>query len=101
MLSVAIGDTGSFCDECAVRTTRGFELTGMPGIFLCMRCASTKFGERETDRAIENVKAMIAGGGMGKVMPVTLRDPLPQRPMGFIRRDDQVPPGPTCASEKV
>lgn len=101
MLSVAIGEVGSFCDECACRTTRGFELTGMPGLFLCPRCADAKFGERETQRAIDSVKAMVASGNMRMIAPVMQREALPQRPMGFIRRDDQVPPGPTCASEKV
>jgi hypothetical protein len=97
MLSIAMGDKGSFCDNCAAPATRGFELTGFSGMFFCTSCAERKFGERETQRAIDNVK-----GAVQKMMalkpPQMAPDPLPQRPMGFLKREEPTIQPPTCAT---
>ena len=97
MLSIAMGDKGSFCDNCAAPATRGFELTGCSGMFFCTACAERKFGERETQRAIDNVK-----GAVQKMMalkpPQMAPDPLPQRPMGFLKREEPIVQPPTCTT---
>ena len=98
MLSIAIGDKGSFCDNCAAPALKGFELTGFRGIFFCTTCAERKFGERETQRAMNAAKGVIEAMTVGafRITGAIPRDPLLQRPMGFLRREDPDPPGPSC-----
>lgn len=96
MLSLSVGDKGSFCDNCAAPTSKGFELTGITGgMFFCPSCAERKFGERETQRAIDNLKG-IAQKMLSLKPPAIAPDPLPQRPMGFLKREEATPQQPVC-----
>jgi hypothetical protein len=89
MLEVAIGQPGSFCDNCASPTRKGYELRGpLSSLFYCQCCAERKFGETETQRAKERVKAVKEEvGRLSAAISAQPRDPqlTVGRPIGFMR----------------
>lgn len=88
MLEVAIGQPGSFCDNCAAPTRKGYELRGpLSSLFYCECCADRKFGESETLRAKEKVQSLKAEvGRLAQAITAQPRDPqLTGRPIGFLR----------------
>jgi len=89
MLEVAVGQQGSFCDNCAVPTRRGYELRGpLSSQFYCECCAERKFGEAETVRAKEKMQSLKAEvGRLSAAITAQPRDPQMSlgRPIGFMR----------------
>ena len=90
MLSFAMGDKGSFCDNCAAPTATGYELRSpISSTFFCECCAERKFGAREIERAKDKMKAILKGDSTGKLAalisggPINLDKEL--RPIGFLR----------------
>jgi predicted sulfurtransferase len=90
MLEVAMGQPGSFCDNCAVPTRRGYELRGpLCSVFYCECCADRKFGEAETQRAKNKVQSLKEEPGrLASVIsaPGSVDPSLSiGRPIGFMR----------------
>ena len=80
MLKIAIGEQGSFCDNCGAPARKGFELNGrIGGLFFCEPCAERKYGEKETQRAIS-----IAKDAFKQAMS-ELQTDAKARPVGFLR----------------
>ena len=80
MLKIAIGEKGSFCDNCGAPSKKGFELNGhVGGMFFCESCAERKYGEKETQRAIAEAKSMF------KQALSELQADAKARPVGFLR----------------
>lgn len=87
MLEIASGQHGSFCDNCAAPTTRGFELrTPLSSQFFCECCAERKFGQAETLRARGKIQAL-KDEVMRLSATISAQKPEPTglRPMGFLR----------------
>lgn len=88
MLNLTIGVAGSFCDQCACPTLRGFELRGpMSSMFYCAGCAERVFGETETTRAVKNTLNKLKGvvdeqKQQGRRVPFFEGE---GRPIGFLR----------------
>lgn len=90
MLNFAMGDKGSFCDNCAAPTSTGFELRSpITSIFFCECCAERKFGTREIERAKEKMKAILKGDSTGRLAALISGAPINMdkelRPIGFLR----------------
>ena len=80
MLKIAIGDQGSFCDNCGAPVRKGFELNGRTGgLFFCEPCAERKYGEKETQRAIATAKSMF------QQATAQMQSDVKARPVGFLR----------------
>ena len=93
MLSFAMGDKGSFCDNCAAPASTGYELRSpMTTMFYCECCAERKFGQREVDRAKEKLKGIMKGSLGDKITAILSGGQVnldkETRPIGFMRAKD-------------
>lgn len=87
MLEIASGQPGSFCDNCAAPTTRGFELKSpLSSQFFCESCAERKFGQAETGRARGKIQALKDEvTRLSSAISAHKPEPTGLRPMGFLR----------------